>query len=190
MIPLTISEKISDSVENFHNLTLFPKHFSIFIRQNFWWPFFLFSRPLQILNSPIFAVSAHFFPPIPDKLLFPSCFCKSPRFRKIYLFFTYFVCVSFPPTFTMMQFCITQCTYWTPLIQRTSMRQIQTDRETRNKNATRYTLHTDLPLHPLCIADWSSKHWIAIASCSICIRNRCYKSHQLQLHGSTFTVTM
>src|SRR6218665_197678 len=29
--------------------------------------------------------------------------------------FTYFVCFSFPPTFTMMHLCITQCAYWTPL---------------------------------------------------------------------------
>src|SRR6218665_1474315 len=27
----------------------------------------------------------------------------------------YLTCISFPPTFTMMHLCITQCTYWTPL---------------------------------------------------------------------------
>ena len=42
-------------------------------------------------------------------------FEKFPWFRKIYLFFAYFTCFSFPPTSTMMHLCITQYTYWTPL---------------------------------------------------------------------------
>jgi len=36
-------------------------------------------------------------------------------FRKIYVFFTYFMYFLFPPSLTMMHLCITQCTYWTPL---------------------------------------------------------------------------
>ena len=41
---------------------------------------------------------------------------ESHCFRKIHLLFTYFMCISFPPTFTMMHLCITQFTYWTPLL--------------------------------------------------------------------------
>src|SRR6218665_2501709 len=64
---------------------------------------------------PILTVSVH-FPPVSQKLLFPPTFDKfSPCFRKINLLFTYFMCISFPPTFTMMHLCITQCGYWTPL---------------------------------------------------------------------------
>src|SRR6218665_4042262 len=32
------------------------------------------------------------------------------------MLFTYFMCISFPPSLTMMHLCITQCTYWTPLL--------------------------------------------------------------------------
>jgi len=70
---------------------LFPKNFSIFICQNFWWLFF----------------SRRNFPSTLKNFL--------PSFIKIHLLFTYFMCISFPPTFTMMHLCITQCTYWTPL---------------------------------------------------------------------------
>jgi len=34
------------------------------------------------------------------------------KFTWFYILYVYFV---FPPTFTMMHLCITQCTYWTPL---------------------------------------------------------------------------
>ena len=79
---------------------LFPKSFSIFIRQNFWWPFFLF---LVIDHNfripPIFPVSVH-FPPVSRKLLFPPALKNFPLcFRKIHLLFRYFMCISFPPYF-------------------------------------------------------------------------------------------
>src|SRR6218665_1373115 len=74
-----------------------------------------FSRQ-KILNSPPYFRYFNTFPPI-SKLLFPPYFSKfSPCFRKIYVFFTYFICFSFPPSLTMMHLCITQCTYWTPLL--------------------------------------------------------------------------
>ena len=68
-----------------------------------------------------FRISPYFscfstFPPVSPKLLFPPYFHKfSPCFRKMNLLFTYFMCISFPPTLTMMHLCITQWTYWTPL---------------------------------------------------------------------------
>src|SRR6218665_506354 len=59
------------------------------------------------------------FPPIYEKF-FRLCgkfskFYLFPRyvilfFRRIHLLFTYFLCISFPPTFTMMHLCISQCT--------------------------------------------------------------------------------
>ena len=102
------------TVENFRNFTkfyLFQKNFSIFIRQNFWWSFFLvIDHKFRI--SPYFPCFGP-FPPVSRKLLFPLPTLTNfpPCFRKIHLLFTYFLCISFPPTLTMMHFCITQCTY-------------------------------------------------------------------------------
>jgi len=91
----------------------------------FSWKIFRFSsakisisdRQPQILNFPsIFAISVH-FPPISTKLFFPLLFKISPCFRqKFTCFLTCFMCFSFPPTFTMMHLCITQCTYCSPPI--------------------------------------------------------------------------
>ena len=77
----------------FLTFDLFPKKFPIFIRQNFWWPFF--SHPPQILNfPPILPVLVH-FPPDWQKFLFPPYFHKFPPcFRKIHQLFTYFACIS------------------------------------------------------------------------------------------------
>jgi len=82
----------------FSKFYLFPKYFSIFIRQNFWWPFFS-HRPQIFHFPPIFPVSVHF----------PQCFAKIitapyfgkflPCFIKIYLHFAYFMCISFSPYF-------------------------------------------------------------------------------------------
>src|SRR6218665_535441 len=61
-------------------------------------------------------LSVH-FPLVSRKLFFPHCFEKiSPCFRKIPLLFTYFMCISFPPTLTMMLLCITQCTSGRPCL--------------------------------------------------------------------------
>jgi len=75
----------------FSKFDLFPKYLSIFIRQNFWWPF-ISHRP-QISNFPPFSLFQYIFPPVSQKLLFPLCL------RKIHLLFTYLMCISFPPYF-------------------------------------------------------------------------------------------
>src|SRR6218665_4201614 len=100
----------------FSTFYLFPKKFSNFIRQNKFLMTFFSHRP-QIYNfPPIFPVSVH-FPLFRENYYFPPTFTNSPLcFRKIHLLFTYFFCISFPPTLTMMHLCIIQCTYWTPLI--------------------------------------------------------------------------
>jgi len=70
-----------------------------------------FSHQLQILNfRSIFATSIH-SPIIVSPLLFKISLC----FRKIYMFFTYFV-FFLSPSLTMMHLSITQCTYWMPLL--------------------------------------------------------------------------
>ena len=76
-----ISEKNSDTVENFHNFTFFSD-----------WP--------QIWNlPPIFAVSIH-FPPVSGKFIFYPTFPNFPTwFRTIYVFLHTLLCISFSPTF-------------------------------------------------------------------------------------------
>ena len=94
-----IFEKFSDSVENFPNFSSSRNFFPIFIRKNFWWPFF--SHRPQITDSPLC------FPCFGT--LFPLCFAKiiispllsklPPCFWNINLLFTCFLCISFPPYF-------------------------------------------------------------------------------------------
>src|SRR6218665_2691086 len=86
-----------------------------------------FSHRPQISNFPLFSLFQYIplcfekiiispptltnFPPVLDKF---TCFLHTlPVFR-------------FPPTLTMMHLCITQCTYWTPLRQRTRRRDVKT----------------------------------------------------------------
>ena len=70
---------------------LFPKNFSIFICQNFWWLFLRISTLFSLFQyiSPLFRENYYF--PLLWKI--PLCFWK------IHLLFTYFVCISFPPYF-------------------------------------------------------------------------------------------
>src|SRR6218665_3774045 len=99
----------SDSLGNFTNFTFSQKIFrfsSAKISDD------LFSHQLQI--HPYFACFST-FPPISLKLLSPYFLKCPPCFRKMYVYFTYFTCISFPPTLTMIHLCITQYTYWTPL---------------------------------------------------------------------------
>ena len=77
-----------------------------------------FSHRPQILNFPLLSLfqyistlfrenySSPYFDKFPPPVLHKfTCFLHTlPVFR-------------FPPTFTMMHLCITQCTYWTPLIR-------------------------------------------------------------------------
>jgi len=102
-----IFDKFSDCGK-FKKCYLFPTNFSIFIRQNFWWSFFSHRPQIPCFSTfPLCFAKQILFPPTFDK--FPPCIRKSNRL------FTYFMCISFAPTFTMMHLCITQCTYWTPL---------------------------------------------------------------------------
>ena len=75
------------------NFTFSQKNCSIFIRQNFWWP--SFGNRLQILNSPYFLCFST-FPLFPENYYSLSLlFSNSLRwFRKIYVFFTCFMCFS------------------------------------------------------------------------------------------------
>jgi len=77
----------------FFQFYLFNKSFPIFIHQNFWWP--SFSHRLQIRCFPLFSL----FQYVP--LFFPYLQIP-PWFRKIYVFFTYFMCFSLPPSLSMM----------------------------------------------------------------------------------------
>ena len=58
--------------EKFSKFYLFPKNFSIFIRQNFWWPFL--SHRLQIYNFPLFSLLQYI------SSLFRESFHLSPTF--------------------------------------------------------------------------------------------------------------
>ena len=114
---LPVFEKFSDSAENFSNLTFSQKHFSIFIYQNFWWPFLVIDLKFRI--SPYFrCFSRPTFPPISRKLLFFPYFLKfPPDFVKFTCFYMHALCVfRFPQSLTIMHLYITQCTYWTPLV--------------------------------------------------------------------------
>src|SRR6218665_3791187 len=66
---------------------------------------------------PIFLVSVH-FPSVSRKLLFcpPTMKNFPPVFEKFTCFLHTLCVFLFPPTLTMMRLCITQCTYWTPLV--------------------------------------------------------------------------
>ena len=97
--------------QKFSTFHLFPKNFSVFIRQKFWWPFCL------VIDQK-FRISPYFlhFPLFGGNFTFPPTFNNFiPSFIKITCFLHTFCVFRFPPTFTMMHLCITQCTYWTPL---------------------------------------------------------------------------
>ena len=71
-----------------------------------------FSHRPQILNfPPISSVSVHFPPEY-----FPLLWQISPCFKKFTCFLHTLCVFCFPPALTMMHLCITQCTYWTPLV--------------------------------------------------------------------------
>jgi len=92
---------------------LFRKQFSIFIRKNFWPPFF--SHWPQIWNPPIFAVSIHFLSHF-GKFFFPPTFPNfPPDFVKFTCLLHTFCVFRFPLLWPWCIHIITQCTYWTPL---------------------------------------------------------------------------
>ena len=99
--------------------TYFLKNFRLEIFLNFWWPFF--SHRPQISNfPPIFPVSVHFPPYFAKIIISPLLLQISFPVVEKFTCFLHTLCVfGFPPTLTMMHLCITQCTYWTPLLQPT-----------------------------------------------------------------------
>src|SRR6218665_29231 len=74
--------------------------------------FFSFSHRPQILNFPPYFASFSTFPPRLAKILIPPLFSENSTAF-------YILSVYFPPTLAMMHLCITQCTYWTPLLSAT-----------------------------------------------------------------------
>ena len=106
-----IFKKFSNSVENFPNFTLSRKNFRFSSAKISYDLFLVINHKFRI--SFLFSLFQYIFPSVSRKLLFHPYI--SLCFRKIHLLFTYFMCISFPPTLTMMHLCITQCTYWTPL---------------------------------------------------------------------------
>src|SRR6218665_1408849 len=61
----------------------------------------------------------------------------------------YFTSISFPPTFTMMHLCITQCTYWRPLINSAGEYVVPGTRHVLWR--CRFTFDDDLILNYVCI---------------------------------------
>ena len=94
----------------------FPEKFSDFHPPKFLMTFSLvIDHKFRI--SPSFPCFCTFLPLFHQNYYSLPTFTNSPCFWKIHVFFTCFLCISFPPTLTMMHLCITQCTYWTPLQQ-------------------------------------------------------------------------
>ena len=71
------------------------------------------SSTTNVEFPPLFSLFQYISSPLSRKLLFPHLlnFQISTWFQKIYVFFIYFMCFLFPPSLTLMHFCITQ---WTP----------------------------------------------------------------------------
>jgi len=88
-----MSENFSDSMEKFSNLilTFCQQKFSVFIRQNFWWPFLVIHSKFRISN-PLFSLNST-FPSVSAKLLFPLLLEISTRFRKNIHVFLHTLCV-------------------------------------------------------------------------------------------------
>ena len=102
-------KNIWHSAGNFPDFTFSRRNFrfssakiSDFFTTNFQFPYF----PCFTAFSPYFA-----------KIIVSPYFKNFTPFSLNLRVFTYFICTSYPPTFTMMHLCITQCrpTYWTPL---------------------------------------------------------------------------
>src|SRR6218665_1517930 len=96
---------------------LFPKNFpdSVEISDDL---IFLVIDYKFLISELFFAVSVGLhFPLFRENYYFPLLFQISPSFRKMYVFFTYFL-FFVPPSLTMM---LLQCTYWTPLIERPTL---------------------------------------------------------------------
>src|SRR6218665_2205316 len=108
-------KKNSDFLENFYNLT-FSQQISWLSSAKISYDLFFSHRP-QISNfPPIFASSVHFHL-FRKNYSFPPTFTNFPPVLGKFTCFLHALRVHFSPsTLTMMHLCITQCTYWTPLL--------------------------------------------------------------------------
>src|SRR6218665_1964426 len=105
-------EKFSESVENVPNFT-FSRKISRFSSAKISDDLFLvIDHKFRIY--PLFSL-LQYISPCFSEIILPTLTNSPPPFIKIHLLFTYFMCISFPPSLTMMHLCITQCMYWTPL---------------------------------------------------------------------------
>jgi len=110
--PPPFPTNFSHSVENFSDFTFFRK-----ISWKFWWPFLVIDYKFCI--PLFFPVSLfHYISPLISRklfIIFPSNFTNFfPSFREIYMFFTYFMRISFPPFFDHDAF-MHHTMHWTPL---------------------------------------------------------------------------
>src|SRR6218665_2466783 len=124
--------KFSDSEENFHNFTFSRKISSFSFAEISDDLFLVIDHKFRI--SPLFSPIQYISSSVSRKLLLPPYFDKFPPpvLDKLTCFFTYFTCISFPPTLTMTHLCITQCTYWTPLSCKNLQRRTRQDLESAN----------------------------------------------------------
>jgi len=96
-----ISDKFPDSMKNFANFTFSQQNFSVFIRRNFWWPFFLVIDSefrISPYKSCIFAKQKAYISPYFGKLFIPPTFFKLPPD------FVKFTCFYVGPTLRVFRF--------------------------------------------------------------------------------------
>src|SRR6218665_1543020 len=67
--------------------------------------------------SPLFSLFQYISPLFREFFYFPPTLTNFPSVFEKFTCFLHTLCVfCFPPTLTMIHVCITQCTYWTPLL--------------------------------------------------------------------------
>jgi len=117
----SVSEKILTPWK-ISQIVLFPKIFSIFIRQNFWWPFFFSYQP-QISNFPLFSLFQYISPLFWQNYSFLPAFKNVPPcFREIYVFF-YILYVFFVSPYFYHDAVIHHTMHcWTPLALQRELR--------------------------------------------------------------------
>jgi len=100
----------NDAFPSVSDFRIFPKKFAESAEH---FPNLTFSQNIFRFSSAKISedfISNHFHP-ISENFSFPPYFCKISSLISWNLrVFTYFTCISFPPTFIMVHLCITQCT--------------------------------------------------------------------------------
>src|SRR6218665_3197702 len=97
---------------------LFLKNFLIFIQKisDDLLFFLVINHKFRIF--PLFSLFQYISPLFSENYYFPPTFKNFPPVLEIFTCFSHTLCVfRFPPALTMMHLCITQCTYWTPLLR-------------------------------------------------------------------------